>query len=159
MFLNAVAEPARASLWLMNGGRSVLQSYEIPYTSNMRDSLMEIYRTHKVFFDQLKTHVVVGDTLFVHAGVNPRKKIDEITDTNDHMWIRELFYEHGSVKYLEKQYGVRRVVFGHTIHDKVSPYHEGALLAIDTGSFLKEGRVSIVELLPDLKYKIVGQSS
>jgi serine/threonine protein phosphatase 1 len=155
-------------LWLANGGYHVFKSYleddtnllwSIGYNKAFKPEILQerILDYHHEFFSQLQTHVVIGNTLFVHAGVNPKTTIETINDNIDHMWIRNQFFNHHTADFLQEQYKVERVVFGHTIHDDVTAYHDGAFLAIDTGSFLEEGKVTIVELGSGLEYKVVGQ--
>ena len=52
-----------------------------------------------------------------------------------------------------------RVVFAHHPFLKgATPFQGGALLGIDTGSFMPAGFISVVELLPDLAFRVAGRS-
>jgi serine/threonine protein phosphatase 1 len=113
-------------------------------------------------------------TLFVHAGVHPQGDATNLTRALDgqggpmYLWIRGYFYNHPSDKFL-KNYGVDRIVFGHSPTkyiigntgvriERQEPVTKlkGKLLGIDTGSYYDNGVVTLVQLLPNLKYKIIA---
>lgn len=164
MVIDGLTNHYDGDIWLSNGGRKCAISYDLGmlvfggYSAKVSEKILEV---HGEFFDSLKHYHVEGDTLFVHAGLDSSRTIDQINMDDDivHLWVRAPFFQHSDpATYLEKNYGVKRVVFGHTIHrEGVTPYFGGQYLCVDTGSFLEDGAVSVVELLPDLKWRLAGQ--
>ena len=57
--------------WLLSGGVSTYDSY---------GGFPEIFNTHRAFFENLKPYYMTDKYLFVHAGINPEKPMDEQTD-------------------------------------------------------------------------------
>jgi serine/threonine protein phosphatase 1 len=72
-----------------------------------------------------ETMIRAGDYVFVHAGIDPARPLDE-QKRSDLLWIRERFLSHEGP--LEKV-----VVHGHTIFDRVMDC--GNRIGIDTGAF------------------------
>lgn len=111
--------------------------------------------------------------MFVHAGLNPRGYLQDLNESNEeedssHLWIRESFYNNSDTKYLKKRYNADRVVIGHTptsyitkkykeLMEPVSK-HKDKVLAIDTGSNYDFGFITIVEILPDYKHKVIART-
>lgn len=107
-------------LWLGNGGRKALESYygsySLPEKQRLPEDVIEYFRT-------LLYGVRVGKFVFVHAGVNPRKKLRDNT-SEDVTWIRGPFLNY------EEPFGDKNdpvfVVHGHTPvpHDDTNEYHK-----------------------------------
>lgn len=83
----------------------------------------------------LEDMVIIGDYLFVHAGINPAVPLAE-QQTRDLRWIREPFLSHGAPHPL-------MVVHGHTIVD--APEERVNRIGIDTGAY-RTGRLTAVRL-------------
>lgn len=174
-------------VWLKNGGRQTLHGYGMNgaraasmldgiYKKDIIDIVDYIGMEHITFMQSMLTHAIlsVGDerVLFVHAGVDPRKKISELPLADDQhgtpsfLWIREMFYNHGSPVFIKKNYGVDRIVFGHTPTAHMTnnfkspmeprPKWNGKILAIDTGSYSGNGSVTIVEILPGYAHRVAA---
>lgn len=143
-----LADPASKPDWLHWGGIQALESYGVkPYgTHGMRDvhalaaELDHALREcgHRDFLLTRPLHHVVGDYLFVHAGVRPGLALkDQMAD--DLLFIREDF--------IGRAHGLPyRVVFGHTILSGV--LIEADKIGLDTGAFVS-GQLSCVALQDD----------
>lgn len=112
-----LADPvAGAELWFRYGGLDTLASYGIDARSVSRDpkALTDLRNAfevalpadHRLFLESLADDVILGDFLFVHAGIRPGVRLERQTRP-DKRWIREPFLtsllDHGKV-----------VVHGHT---------------------------------------------
>lgn len=159
MFLDAAESHENIYLWLMNGGYQAMEAFGFGSKAHyLPQEVKDAVNRYRVILESLEPYVIIDGTMFVHAGVNPKKELKDILKSDDYLWIREPFFQHGSNHFLQAKYGVNRVVFGHTIHKEVTTYFKGSLLAIDTGSFMEKGKISVVELLPDLGYRLAGCS-
>jgi len=114
MFLDFLAEPAAFFQWAMNGGVSTLESYDLD-TAAVPDNNPERLRhlaldaipdAHLKLLRGLKSSVMIGDYMFVHAGVRPGVPLDAQLE-RDLIWIREPFLDY------EGDFG-KFVVHGHT---------------------------------------------
>lgn len=70
------------NLWLYNGGEATINSYG--------DLPQFVAHEHYKWFDTLPTHYKIGKYLFVHAGIDPYKKLEN-QDESDFFWIRQTF--------------------------------------------------------------------
>jgi serine/threonine protein phosphatase 1 len=123
-----------ADAWLMNGGDTTLESYDVAVFGPRRgedraealrhDFAAAIPAAHREFLSRLKTWHIEGDYAFVHAGVRPGTPIEAQREV-DLLWIRHEFL--GS----SADFG-HVVVHGHTPtwHPEVRPNRVG----IDTGA-------------------------
>ena len=136
--------------WLKYGGLDTLANYGIRFEGGMplpaeaeraaeamRDA---IPREHFEFLRGLELSVTLGETLFVHAGVDPFKPLAAQTQ-RDMTAIRQPFlswHEHPEFRPLEKM-----VVHGHSVSEKpvIRPHRIG----VDTGLF-KGGKLSAAVL-------------
>lgn len=117
-------------IWLRNGAETTLASYDLSIDDFMarhtdrRGFEDAIPRDHIEFIDNLDYSVRLGDYLFVHAGVNPRRSLDD-QHPDDMLWIRDRFIE-SCMEYDAV------VVHGHTPSRKIDvrPNRVG----IDTGA-------------------------
>ena len=131
-FLNDTSD---GPTWLYHGGANTLVSYGIPASpletdpdrlialqQKLRDVLPE---PHLAFLRGLEIKHVVGDYVFVHAGIRPGILLAEQSN-EDLMWIREPFLEstldHGCV-----------VVHGHSVC--MQPEMRANRIGIDTGAY------------------------
>jgi Calcineurin-like phosphoesterase len=113
------------SMFLLNGGKSTVESYGVSAENSSRDRLRAaIPPNHLAFYQSLASYYVIESYLCVHAGVNPLKTLAEQTD-DELLWIRHPFlYSSHVLPYT--------VLFGHTPQNSVLydlPYKIG----LDTG--------------------------
>lgn len=114
MFLNFLEDPAALFQWAVNGGAATMESYDIDVQAMQMEpsedlrqlALAAIPADHLKLLRNLETFVVIGDYLFVHAGVRPGVPLAEQSE-DDMVWIREPFLEH------EGDLG-KFVIHGHT---------------------------------------------
>ncbi len=136
-------------IWLVNGGRETLMSYDVmpplglgiseEVLAEIQESLRDsVPRAHLDFMASLHLSHREGDYLFVHAGVRPGIPIDA-QDESDMLWIRDAFLRskqpHGYV-----------VVHGHT--PAAEPDIRPNRIGIDTGAFAS-GRLTCLVLEGD----------
>ena len=112
-------------MFLLNGGKATLASYEIEPDGLTRDAtIAAIPPDHLVFFRALASHYLMDSFLCVHAGINPQKPWSEQTE-EELLWIRNTFiYSSHTLP--------QTVLFGHTPQPTVLydlPYKVG----LDTG--------------------------
>lgn len=127
--------PATNRAWLQHGGLETLVSYgvEPPWPrapESEIESAAEALRSklppaHFDFLSRLERYAEYGDYLFVHAGVDPEKPLEQQTD-DDLFWIRDRFTE-------SRRPFSHRVVHGHTITD--APIADERRVGIDTGAY------------------------
>lgn len=97
--------------------------------------LAHVPRDHVDFLDALPDRMVVGDYLFVHAGIRPGVPIDRQSGA-DMRWIRRDFLEHEGAHPL-------MVVHGHSITAEVD--ERANRIGIDTGAYFS-GRLTALGL-------------
>jgi serine/threonine protein phosphatase 1 len=143
MFLRAFNDPAVVGPFLLYGGHETLLSYGVEGES-LRDAdpadvqaLMRraVPMDDVAFLNGLENSIVIGDYLFVHAGIRPGVPLDG-QRTGDLRWIREPFLSHPA------DHGFV-VVHGHTIVDE--PEVRDNRIGIDTGAYMS-GRLTAVAL-------------
>lgn len=133
--LGFLEDPATAAGWLDFGGLATLTSYGVaPPASRVDPAAFETCRNqlaaaipprHLKFLRELELSVVVGDYLFVHAGVRPGVPLAD-QNPRDLLWIRQEFLR--SRRPCDKV-----VVHGHSADEEahVLPHR----LGIDTGAY------------------------
>lgn len=118
--------------WRRYGGRETLLSYGISDKAvamggpMLRNDLRANVPDHHVqFLEGLIDSVVIGDFIFVHAGIRPGVPLEQ-QDPRDLTWIRDEFLtsnaDHGKI-----------IVHGHTISSDVEIRHNR--IGIDTGAY------------------------
>jgi serine/threonine protein phosphatase 1 len=117
--LEAAESSMRAGNWLAQGGAETLQSYGV-------SSVRELPRKHIEWLRSLRLMYDDGRRLFVHAGVDPEKALDDQHDA-DLLWIREPFLSDA------RNYG-RLIVHGHTPTKTGKPDQRINRLNLDTGA-------------------------
>lgn len=134
VFLTAMRGDRKALAFFTRiGGVETILSYGITeqaYREADYDELGEMLARavpaeHLAFLDTFEDMIVLGDYVFVHAGVRPSEPLDA-QKGSDLRWIREEFLGHA--RPLEKV-----VVHGHTISEQVEllPHRIG----VDTGAY------------------------
>jgi serine/threonine protein phosphatase 1 len=134
VFVKAMKGSREALRFLVKiGGRATILSYGVAaeeYDALDYEALAELIATrvpaaHVEFLESFENQILIGDYLFVHAGIRPRVPLEEQTG-GDLRWIRNEFLDyrgaHGPI-----------VVHGHTITDEVE--ERGNRIGIDTGAF------------------------
>jgi serine/threonine protein phosphatase 1 len=133
-FLDVISDPAKLDQWRQIGGLETLMSYGLNPSINPdaaeQSQLIERLRAvlpqqHLSFIKSLKSYFVVGDFLFVHAGVRFGIPLNEQREA-DLLWIRSEFLDR------DENFG-KFIVHGHT------PVREPDLrqyrINIDTGAY------------------------
>ncbi|MDO7835068.1 metallophosphoesterase [Sphingobium sp. HBC34] len=143
-FLLAAQGDARAMpLFRRMGGMATLESYGLDPAlfRVMTDAeiidwmLAHVPRDHVDFLDTLPDSVIIGDYLFVHAGIRPGVAIERQTSA-DLRWIRGEFLDHGGMH-------PKMVVHGHSITADIDA--QVNRIGIDTGAYFS-GRLSAIGL-------------
>ena len=134
VFLSALTGDLKALRFFNRiGGEETILSYGVGRDAYERADFNDLSRllcaavpkSHRNFLSDLEDMVVVGDYVFVHAGIRPGVPLDE-QRSSDLRWIREEFIR--SVSPQEKV-----VVHGHTIEaDVVDEPHR---IGLDTGAY------------------------
>ncbi len=134
VFLKSLqGDPKALPFFVRIGGKPTILSYgvaEADYSACDYPELLEMLRTHVPsthveFLSGFEDMIVLGDYVFVHAGVRPGVPLDQQKPGNLR-WIREEFLNHEIP--FEKI-----VVHGHTITDEVE--ERVSRIGIDTGAY------------------------
>jgi serine/threonine protein phosphatase 1 len=150
MFLDFLGYPGRyGEAFLVNGGNATVKSYGLPQTLTGQEAAAALPPAHLEFYLALETVHINESTFCVHAGVNPRRPLDQQQE-EELLWIRQEFIFHPH----EFPY---TVVFGHTPHREVLfnlPYKIG----IDTG-LVYGGKLSCLEVTEKKLFQIARGST
>lgn len=133
MFLGALEQEDLLRHFLRFGGKETLLSYPIDPEEYSRADLAETIALMRraipaedlAFIRGFEDRIVLGDYLFVHAGIRPDVALAD-QDLADLRWIREPFLSH------DGSHGPI-VVHGHTIAD--DPQLRPNRIGIDTGAY------------------------
>jgi serine/threonine protein phosphatase 1 len=138
-------EPLSASEWLQYGGDATLLSYGVAMDPGVltpqkllkaSDELCQsVPPAHRQFLSDLQDTYVLGDYMFVHAGIDPKRRLDK-QKTEDLRWIRDPFIAHTEL--YEKI-----IVHGHTITE--TPEFHSNRISLDTGAY-HSGRLTCLIL-------------
>ncbi|MES1156716.1 MAG: metallophosphoesterase family protein [Alphaproteobacteria bacterium] len=131
-----VQEPLVNRAWVFHGGAETMRSYGVQPPPSVKaedqawlDAAAALQSAlppeHLAFLNGLERYLVMGDYLFVHAGVDLTKSLDDQTDT-DLFWSRERFLK-------SKKPFSHRIVHGHTPADVA--YVDPRRIGIDTGAY------------------------
>ena len=145
LLISFLKESAGADMWLGNGGRHTLESYGIDMwgpdflhddfpslRARLKAALPE---DHLGFLDRLALYHREGDYLFVHAGIQPGRSLEEQSEF-DMIWIRGEFLD------CDEDPGFV-VVHGHTVRSE--PDQRPNRIGIDTGAYYS-GRLTALVL-------------
>ena len=142
--LQFMAEPQFGEIWRDFGGIETLRSYgvvprregpKIDWIGAARDFEQALPNAHRRFLGGLSRMEVVGDYVFVHAGLRPGLPL-EMQSEQDLLWIRNEFL-------INTRASDKTVVHGHTPGENIQ-FGPGRI-GIDTGAYLT-GRLSAVGL-------------
>lgn len=103
LMIQAVLEKYNQGLWDINGGHATIDSYELMYGADYRKTMEE----DAAWLKALPTIIQTEHRIYVHAGLNPRRR--DLSDQRDEevMWIRD--------PWLQSDYDWgKHVVHGHT---------------------------------------------
>lgn len=136
VLLDFLKDPVASADWLDYGGVETLASYGVRASlgirerarcENLRDRFVDsLPDHHRRFLEALETMVVIGDYVFVHAGIRPGRKLDR-QKPSDLLWIREPFLS-------DTRPHEKIVVHGHTMVDE--PEMRPNRIGIDTGAYV-----------------------
>ena len=148
MFLESFTDREMLRHFLKHGGRETVLSYGIKrkrYNElTMKELQVELNelvpKKHRKFLERMENMVVAGDYVFVHAGINPKRAIDD-QKQSDLRWIRERFLKH------DEPFS-HVIVHGHTIFEEIE--HTDHRIGIDTGAF-RTGNLTALVLEGDTR--------
>lgn len=143
MFLQSFEDREILRHFLKHGGKETILSYGLDRKTYSRMKMSELQEVMKEavpkrdrkFLASFEDMIVIGDYVFVHAGINPKLALDE-QKPSDLRWIRERFLKH------EDPFS-HVVVHGHTIFEEME--HRKHRIGIDTGAF-RTGRLTALVL-------------
>ncbi|OYQ37196.1 hypothetical protein CHU95_02070 [Niveispirillum lacus] len=133
--LDFLVTPVEAQAWLRFGGTETLSSYGVRASPGLSDParLMGLAQemaerlpeSHLAFLRQTRLMSIVGDYVFVHAGIRPGVPL-AAQQPDDLLWIRDGF--------MDRPFrSDHAIVHGHTIID--IPILTGNRIGIDTGAY------------------------
>ncbi len=143
MMLDSLTQDETLRHFMRHGGKETLFSYGLGFEEycalpleQLRERMIALVpQSHIAFMEAMEDSIVVGDYLFVHAGIRPGVPLDQQTQA-DMRWIRREFLEH------QGDHG-HVVVHGHSISDE--PQLRANRIGIDTGAFAS-GRLTALGL-------------
>lgn len=143
MFLESFTDLEMLRHFLRHGGRETILSYGLSLEAYNALSLEELQEEmarvvpeeDRAFLAVAEEWIEAGDYLFVHAGIDPGRALEE-QRRSDLLWIRERFLRH-------TEPFSHVVVHGHTIFDEVED--AGRRIGIDTGAY-RTGRLTALVL-------------
>lgn len=142
MFLKSFDSTDMLRHFMRHGGRQTLASYGVDMRAMSAAEVDEIQammaqavpQADRDFMAGFEDMIVLGDYVFVHAGIDPQVPIHE-QRPSDLRWIREPF-----LSYSEPYDHV--VVHGHTISEE--PELRGNRIGIDTGAYMSHRLTALV---------------
>ena len=145
MFLQSFEDKEVLRHFLRHGGKETILSYGVDRKAFTAATMKEAQQMMHdavdpediAFIAAFEDRVQVGDYLFVHAGIDPARALDDQRQ-KDLRWIREPFLSHD-----ESYEGGVLIVHGHTIRDE--PETRGNRIGIDTGAY-SSGRLTALVL-------------
>ncbi|MGB3738029.1 MAG: metallophosphoesterase family protein [Pontixanthobacter sp.] len=143
MFLDAFDDAGVLRHFLKHGGRETILSYGISREEFGKADLKQLQKLlrdrvpdkHVEFLRDFEDMIELGDYLFVHAGIDPHRPIDE-QRPRELRWIREPFLNH-------RDRHSHMVVHGHTITQEIDERKNR--IGIDTGAY-RHGRLTALVL-------------
>ncbi|PHR56060.1 MAG: serine/threonine protein phosphatase [Robiginitomaculum sp.] len=146
--LQFLDDPLFGEKWVTYGGAETLMSYgvqpprlrtdEAAWIKASKQLGLAMSQDHLHFLQGLEPCLVLGDYIFVHAGLKPGKKL-EMQQEQDMLWIRNEFIE--DHRKFEKM-----VVHGHT--PEREPFYDHRRIGLDTGAYIT-GVLTAARLVDD----------
>jgi serine/threonine protein phosphatase 1 len=142
--LEFLRDPQFGATWRDYGGLETLNSYgviprrdgaKIDWDATARDFAAALPVEHRQFLDRLSPFEVVGDYIFVHAGLRPGLPLD-FQSEKDLFWIRDDFL-------IGRRAHEKTIVHGHTPGETV--LRGPGRIGIDTGAYMT-GRLTALGL-------------
>lgn len=151
MFLRSFEDLNVFRSFLLFGGLETVLSYQVDHRAFELADLQEAQAMMAAavpcedieFIRGFEDYVVMGDYLFVHAGIRPGKPLEE-QSVEVMRWIREPFLSHAG-------YHEHVVVHGHTIAEAPEIGHNR--IGIDTGAYMT-GRLTALGLEGEQRWLI-----
>jgi len=146
MFLSFLGFPGNyGDMFLYNGGGATLASYGIPAgPPSPGQALSQIPPNHLNFLKTLTVYHLLEPVLCVHAGIHPRKPLEQQVE-EEMLWIRDEFVlHHHSLPYT--------VLFGHTPQKEVL-FHLPYKIGLDTG-LVYGNKLSCLEIREKVLFQI-----
>lgn len=151
MFLESFNDKEMLRHFVKHGGRETILSYGIKRKRYNELTIKELQAelvnivpaAHRRFLESFEDMIVAGDYVFVHAGLNPKRSLED-QKRGDLLWIRERFLKH-------TEPFSHVVVHGHTIFEGIE--RTDHRIGIDTGAF-RTGRLSALVLEGDTRRTI-----
>nr|WP_137676381.1 metallophosphoesterase family protein [Parerythrobacter lutipelagi] len=133
MFLESFDKTDTLRHFLRHGGRETVLSYGVSRKEFNKASIKELQKLMQVlvpekdirFIAGFEDMIAIGDYLFVHAGIDPERSLEE-QKPRDMRWIREPFLRH-------RAQHSHIVVHGHTIFEEIDERKNR--IGIDTGAY------------------------
>ena len=143
MFLESFEDREMLRHFVKHGGRETILSYGIKRKHYNELTIKELQGQladlvplhHREFLAGFEDMVIAGDYVFVHAGLNPKRALED-QKQSDLRWIRERFLKH-------TEPFSHVVVHGHTIFEDIE--RTDHRIGIDTGAF-RTGRLTALVL-------------
>ncbi|HYC14942.1 MAG TPA: metallophosphoesterase family protein [Stellaceae bacterium] len=143
MLLRFLDDAACGPQWFAIGGTATLLSYgvAVPGTGRLEEKLLAAQRgireklptAHRGFLSGLPRQFVVGDYMFVHAGVRPGVPLER-QDRSDLVWIRKEFLDspafHGKVIVHGHSFGTEPEILPNRIGIDTGAYATGKLTCV-----------------------------
>jgi len=143
MFLDSFQKTATLRHFLRHGGEETILSYGVDRDTYKQASLEELQqmmfravpREDLAFIGSFEDQIMMGDYMFVHAGILPEAPPEE-QKSQDLRWIREPF-----LSYEGRHSHV--IIHGHTIREEVTVRPNR--IGLDTGAYIN-GRLTALVL-------------
>ena len=136
MLLSYLAGGPHKDIYLPNGGIDTLFSYGLQRGSTAEELVSAMPSDHRDFFERLHRYIVTPRFVFVHAGLDPLRALQQQADEYL-FWIRDEFIR--NIHHFGKV-----VVFGHTPFQDVL-FHLPYKIGIDTGA-VYHNKLSCIEV-------------
>jgi serine/threonine protein phosphatase 1 len=148
MFLDSFDDNEVMRHFLKHGGRETILSYGVSEkqfndcsTEELRELMaLKVPQGDIEFLKAFEDMIIIGDYLFVHAGINPKRTLEE-QKPRELRWIREPFLNH-------KDRHSHIIVHGHTIVKEIDERKNR--IGIDTGAY-KFGTLTALVLEGDTR--------
>jgi len=132
--LDFIADPSYYRLWRAFGAAATLASYgvapphfdrEADYARARTELLRKCPSDHISFFEHLRPYYMIGDCLFVHAGIRPGIALRR-QNHHDLLWIRDQFLN-------SEQMFDKLIIHGHS--PSIRPVRRRNRIGLDTGAY------------------------